>query len=260
MVGQNYTPYFFPAMGDYADDNNLGGFGTTYDGRQQQVMVSWNGLYASFIETNKTTTGAGTVADTTVKYPKVAVGYNYKSGASVFGIGAAYNCVKINDAANVMDGKSINSWITYAHTNLSLGVFTLRGNAMYGINTGNFGLSSSPKAANADSIAAATMPTTVVVDVDKFKNTKHFEGFINPMFKVTPSLLIGLGAGYAQVDNDTYLKKDKQAAYFVNAKFNFNRYFHIAPEFAYRDFMKDNAGNKQGSEYYAGTKIQFDVF
>ncbi len=266
MAGQNYTPYFFPAVGDYADDNNLNGFGTSYDGRQQQIMVSWNGLYVSLIETSKTTTGVsgsgtdGVIKDTTVQYPKVAAGYDFKSGANVFGIGGAYNTVKINDQGSVMDGKKLASWITYAHANLALGDFTLRGNAMYGVNTGNFGLVSSPKAANADSIAAVSMPTEVVVDVDKFEDTKHFEGFINPMYKITQSLLIGLGAGYAQVKNDAYAKTDKQVAYFINAKYNINKYFHIAPEFAYRDFIKDETGADEGTEYYAGAKVQFDVF
>ncbi len=259
MAGQNYTPYFFPATGDYVDDNGLGGFGVPYDGRQQQIMLSWNGLYASFIETSKITTGAGTVADITVQYPKIAVGYDFKSGANLIGIGGAYNTVKINDPMNVMDGKNLVSWITYARLNFVLGDFTLRSTAMYGVNTGNFGIASTPKAANADSIAP-NMPTTVVVDVDEFKNSKHFMGYINPMYQILSSLQIGLGAGYAQVDNDTFEKVDKQVAYFINLKYNINKYFHVTPEFTYRDFMKDKSGVDEGSEYYAGAKIQFDVF
>lgn len=265
MAGQNYTPYFFPGVGDYVDDNGLGGFGVPYDGRQQQVMASWKGLYVSMIETSKRTNGVsgsatdGSVKDTTVKYPKVSAGYDYKSGANLFGIGGAYNTVKINDPLSVMDGKDLVSWITYTRANLVLGNFTLRGTAMYGVNTGNFGIGSSARLASPDSIAPM-LPTTVVVDVDKFEDTKHFQGFINPLYQVTPSFQIGLGAGYAEADNDKFLKKDKQVAYFVNVKYNINRYFHITPEFTYRDFMKDNSGKDEGTEYYAGTKIQFDVF
>ncbi|MFA5519455.1 MAG: hypothetical protein WDA74_09390 [Spirochaetota bacterium] len=257
MVGQNYTPYFFPATGDYIDDNGLGSFGHASDGRNHQIMLSWKGAYLSLIETKKST-GAETVADTTVIFPKVALGHDYKFGAGMVGFGGAYNTIKIDDASKAYDGKYLNSWITYLRFNLAVEDFVLRGSAMYGFNTGNFGLDARP-AANADSIGV-NMPTSAVAVGGKFKDSKHFMGYINPMYKLSPSILIGLGAGYAQVDNSEYAKTDRQVAYFVNMKYDINKYFHIAPEFVYRDFMKDENGAKQGSEFYAGAKVQLDVF
>ncbi len=265
MVGQNYTPYFFPATGDYIDDNGLGSFGHASDGRNHQIMLSWKGAYVSLIETKKTTEIYDVVNDVMVEkiknkvvFPKVSLGYDYKFGAGMVGVGGAYNTVKIENAALGLDGKYLNSWITYLRFNLAVEDFVLRGSALYGFNTGDFGLDARPKA-NSDTIGIDMATSALVVD-GKFKNSKHFMGYINPMYKLTPSILIGLGAGYAQVDNSEYDKADRQVAYFVNMKYDINKYFHIAPEFVYRDFMKDAAGAKQGSEFYAGAKVQLDVF
>ncbi len=270
MVGQNYTPYFFPATGDYIDDNGLGSFGHASDGRNHQIMLSWKGAYVSFIETKKSTNGLYNkvvdptdsdnilkeAADFKVVFPKVSLGYDYKFGAGMVGVGGAYNTVKVTN--DDVDGKYLNSWITYLRFNLAVEDFVLRGSALYGFNAGDFGLDARP-AANADTIGK-NMPTFAVVKDGKFKDSKLFMGYINPMYKLTPSILIGLGAGYAQVDNSTYAKTDRQVAYFVNMKYDINKYFHIAPEFVYRDFMKDKAGAKEGSEFYAGAKVQLDVF
>lgn len=267
MVGQNYTPYFFPATGDYIDDNGLGSFGHASDGRNHQIMLSWKGAYLSLIETKKSTntkynavSSGKDAADFKVVFPKVALGYDYKFGAGMVGVGGAYNTVKVTDldASLNLDGKYLNSWITYLRFNLAVEDFVLRGSALYGFNAGDFGLDARP-AANADSIGKA-MPTFAVVKDGKFKDSKLFMGYINPMYKLSPSILIGLGAGYAQVDNSEYAKTDRQVAYFVNMKYDINKYFHIAPEFVYRDFMKDENGAKQGSEFYAGAKVQLDVF
>lgn len=259
MVGHNYTPYFFPATGDYIDDNGLGSFGHISDGRNHQIKLSWKGAYLALIKTKETAKIGGTDVTNKVVLPKVSLGYDYKFAAGMVGVGGAYNTVKIEDLGVLgVDGKHLNSWITYLRFNLAVEDFVLRGSAMYGFNTGNFGLDARP-AANADSIGE-NMPTSAVAVGGKFKDSKHFAGYINPMYKLSPSILIGLGAGYAQVDNSTYAKTDRQVAYFVNMKYDINKYFHIAPEFVYRDFMKDENGAKQGSEFYAGAKVQLDVF
>ena len=87
----------------------------------------------------------------------------------------------------------------------------------------------------------------------------NFEGYINPMFKVSPEFMIGAGYGYAQVDRDDFKKKDAQQAYFIDAKYSITKNFSVLPEFSYRDFMKDKNGVKQGKEYYAGAQIQLNI-
>ncbi len=299
MAGQNYTPYtWVNPYGDVVDDNGMGGFGTTYDGRQPEITFSYTGLYLSFIKPSTTTTGikggkatytasgtaanteTDTVNDTTVYMPKTAAGFDFKTEGFTAGLGGAVNWFKINDPkagsdlSGYLDGKKIISWIGYFHTEASTGMFIVRANVAYGQNAGNFGIVTitTPKTGNVDSIANDTTPSAgykstnstakaacAVDNGSKIENTKHFEGYISPAVKIIPELMFACGVGYEQEKNKTYVKTDKQIMYFANAKVSLNKYYSITPEVSYRDFMKGADGLDQGTEWYAGAKFQMDV-
>jgi len=268
-AGQDYSPNTWTAIGDYADDANLCGFGASYDPRTPMISINFNGAYITLMQESRDTTGfsAAQAPDTTVIMPKTAIGYDFKSGGTVLGLGGAINMIKINDkvtVVNSMDGKKIISYLGYAHANVELGdMIVLRGNFAYGQNTGNYGIQNI-EAQNKDSLSASLATNfktsaSAVVSGTSVKNSTTIEGYINPMVKLSPVIMIGAGVGYAQADNDTYAKKDAQIAYFIDAKYDLNKYFSILPEFSYRDFMKDTNGNKQGTEYYAGAQVQFKI-
>jgi len=264
-LGQTYTPYTWLATGDYVDDNNFTGFGASYDGRTPQLRLDLAGAYVSFIGVSRNTTGAygatttTAIKDTTALAPKTSIGYDYKSGASVFGFGGAGNIVKINDSTSAANKKNIKSWLGYVHTNAVLGDFIFRGNFAYGQNTGNFGILNVEKGNTDALIQTFSTSASAVQSGTSLKNTTTIEGYINPQYKLTSDLLIGAGVGYAKADNDTYTKADAQIAYFVDAKYNINKYFSILPEFAYRDYLKDKNGVKQGTEYYSGVQLQISI-
>lgn len=300
MIGQNYTPYtWVNTFGDVVDDNGMGGFGTSYDGRQPEITFSFMGLYLSFIKpctattgiqggkTTWTPTGAAvntasyTVSDTTVFMPKTAVGYDYKTDGFTAGFGGAVNWFKINDEkagtaqAGYLDGKNIISWIGYAHTEATAGILVVRANIVYGQNAGNFGIATlpTPKTGNVDTMANDTTPagagylTTnstakaacAYDNGDKIVNTRHFEGYISPALKLSPAFIVACGVGYQQEKNSEYKETDKQVMYFLNAKVAFDKYFSVTPEISYRDYIKSADGIDQGEEWYAGAKFQADI-
>ncbi len=291
-IGQTYTPYtWVNPLGDVVDDNGMGGFGTTYDGRQPLISFSYSGLYISFIkpstQTGKitgskvtyTVTGNSaltdikasySVNDTTVLMPKTAIGYDYKADGFTAGLGGAMNYIKINDDGAALDGKKILSWIGYAHTDMTLGgMFMIRANVAYGQNAGNFGIATlpTPKTGNVDTLAndSKNLTTAYVAmateESGSLKNSKHLEGYISPAIKFGPEFLLACGIGYEQEKSDAiaYDKADRQMLYFVNARVAFDKYFSITPELSYRDYMKDASGKDQGAEWYAGAKFQADI-
>ncbi len=270
-VGQDYTPYTWLAEGDYADDNNLQGFGASYDGRTPQITISSNGVYAAFIKPTRTystdsTVGFGTIADTSVIYPKIALGYDYDADGIKFGFGGAFQQFKLNDSSvatpSVYDGKKITSYLAYVHTDLTFGMIVLRANVAYGQNAANFGIKLTPgntETIDTTSVVASKFQGQALTESGSIKNSTHIEGYINPQVKLSPELTIGIGYGY-QSDKSkvSEAKADVQTAYFVDAKYKVNNYFTVCPDFVYRDYMKNESDVKQGHEYYAGMKFQAD--
>jgi len=267
MVGQDYTPNTWLAVGDYVDDNNLTGFGASYDKRAPQLLIGFMGAYIDFITPSTSYAGySATTYDTTVVMPKTVIGYDFKSGDTVVGFGAGMNMVKIHDATagSTVDGKKITSYIGFVHANLDLGMLVLRGNFAYEQNPGNYGIQDVASQNKYDSLSISltnkfASAMNASSSSGSVKNTTSMEGYINPMIKLSSDLMIGAGVGYAQVKNDNYAKKDSQICYFVDAKYSLTKQLAILPEFSYRDYQKDVAGNKQGTEYYAGAQIQVKI-
>lgn len=264
-LGQTYTPYSWFAAGDYADDNNMIGFGAAYDGRVPQVRFDSHGAYIAFMTENRNTTGitgggtSGAVADTSAIAPKTAIGYDYISEGCMAGLGLAANAIRINDPVSPADGKILYSWLAYSRANAVLGDFTFRTSITYGVNTGNFGIMN---ITNPDTIGTASslvFQSYAVESGGSLEPTFVFAAYVNPQYKIFPSLSVGAGAGFAQARNDTFSKNDSQAAYFVNLRYSINSWFSIMPEICYRDFMKDKNGKDQGNEYYAGMQLQIII-
>lgn len=264
-LGQAYTPYSWFAAGDFADDNNMIGFGAAYDGRIPQFKFDSHGAYITIMTESKNTTGitgggtSGAVADTSAIIPKTAIGYDYITGSSMAGFGCAVNAVRINDTVSTVDGDLLYSWLAYARVNAVIGDFTFRSNVTYGINTGNFGIMNITNPDTLGSSSSFLFQSYAVESGGNLEQTRVFSAYINPQYKISPALSAGAGAGYSSADNDTFSNDDSQAAFFVNLKYSINRYFSIMPEFCYRDFLKDKNGNDQGNEYYAGIQVQVSI-
>jgi len=279
-AGQDWTPYTWLAQGDFVDDNNLTGFGASYDGRNPQLKFSYMGAYVDFIAESRTTGKyIPSPADTKAYMPKIAIGYDFKMDNTVVGLGYAINQVKIHDdvtaAINTdgLNGKSITSYIAFVHANIALADFVLRGNFAYLQNPGNFGEKDTTGNSN-DTIewtfaGKAMFKNEGVAVLDpgttdgSVKNTSEIEFYLNPMYAITPDLKVGAGYGYASLKNDVINSGNSatmtEYAYFINATYNFNKYFSIMPEFTYRDFGKDYTGTKLGHEYYAGAQLQCKI-
>jgi hypothetical protein len=286
-LGQDYTPYTWCAIdADYADDNNMTGFGASYDGRQPLLRIESQGFYIVFISPGRTVkngsaysgTGSDPVlgsysGDTTALFPKTAAGYDYKSNGFIAGFGGAINAVKINDSVEDstppvdIDGKTILSYIAYLHGDMILGIIRLRLNFAFGQNAGNFGIVLNPgvSAGNFDSITydADFLKNSAYAfdDGGSVKNSRHMEGYINVIIKFTGNFQAGVAAGYQsdKLDMDK-AEADRQVIYAVDLKYSVDKNLSFSPAFSYRDYMKDINGEEQGSEYYAGVKVQFDIY
>lgn len=291
-LGQDYTPYsWFAVEADYVDDNNMTGFGASYDGRQPLIRIESKGLYLALISPCKTVknntaytadglgSGSGSdpvlgsySGDTTVLFPKTALGYDYRTEGFIAGFGGALNAVKINDSVHDatppadINGKTILSYIVYVHGDVILGVFKLRANFACGQNAGNFGIVLNPGVGqgNLDSISYDSdflkNSAYAYDDSGSIKNSRHIEGYVNAIIKFNDIFQIGAAAGYQsdKVDIDG-AKADRQMIYAVDAKYTVDKYLSFSPAFSCRDYMKDMNGEEQGSEYYGGVKVQFDI-
>jgi hypothetical protein len=269
LLGQTDAPY--TTYGNSTvDDSSLLGFGTTSQARDLQIKATAFGFYAALVNPNtkltftaadgtKTTTSA----NTDIVLPKVAAGYDFNIASEGFSLlvspGAAFQSIKIDKEEHLLDGKKINSFLAYAHALVKTGGFSLLANAGYGINTGNLGLAYGGAFTSAPSSIGTTsksVSTNAVFAGDKIKNTTSIEGFIDAGYDFGTAEVRG-GIGFAQAKNDAWDKKDQQVVYYGQLSIPLvpGKLF-LKPGVEYRDFKKDNAGNKQGNEIVAGTFIQ----
>ncbi|HNX59709.1 MAG TPA: hypothetical protein PKK43_11465 [Spirochaetota bacterium] len=269
LLGQTDAP--FTTYGNSTvDDSSLLGFGSTSQPRDLQIKATLFGFYVDFLNPNtkltftaadgtKTTTST----NTDILYPKTAIGYDLNITSESLSLlvspGAAFQSIKVDKEGNAVDGKKINSFLAYAHALLKTGGFSVLANAGYGVNTGNLGLTYSGAFTTAPSsigTASKSISTNAVFVGDKIKNTTSIEGFIDAGYDFGAAEVRG-GIGYAQAKNDAWDKTDQQIVYYGQLSIPLvpGKLF-LKPGVEYRDFKKDNAGNKQGNEIVAGSFIQ----
>ena len=265
LVGQTYSPYWFVSDQVSSDDQGNNGFGSIYDGRNPQIKLTLsNGVYVAAIRPGNAAAGsysnpytASTNYGTSNTYlPKVAVGYDGKSGNFAFGGGVAgqYYTVQSAVTSDKNNNKDITSVLGYAHGKYVSGPVSVGLNIGYGQNIGSMG------------IAEGISPVWKT-GLTELEDVTTLSLLLTGGFTLSDMVKIQAGIGYITNDGKTtagtdWKNKDNKLSAYVNAPITIAKNFTVVPEFTYQDHLDDNnAANtdqKGQKDYIVGAKWQFD--
>ncbi|MFO8089312.1 MAG: hypothetical protein R6U13_05700 [Desulfatiglandaceae bacterium] len=265
LVGQDYTPMTFWVSGQaWNGDNCLLGFGQMYQGREQQVKLTFGNFQIAAINpvTNRAVTGFPQ-ADIDTTIPKLAASYDIKGGpikARISGAYQTYDVVRV--VAGAEDEQSVDAWQIATGAVYDMGPFFLKGDLYYGENLANMG-QSSVAAATTTGIAGiradrAAWSGTTIVDAETL-------GFaLIAGFKMNDSITFEVG--YGQANNEieiggTSVEQDVKA-YYMNAAISLAKNVFIVPEIGkldYGDIKQTGVPDEnQGDIKYLGAKWQIN--
>lgn len=275
MVGQNYTPYFFPSAQVCRDLVGIH-WGAMYDGRQPYIKLTLPAgpasVYFALMETEtgdvvaSTTTAYGgsplddvtTNADVEKVLPKMNVGIDYATDLYSLGAGFAYNTYNEQYDNHPTLGnwdEDIDSYLLYVNGKVASGPAEFKASIHYAQNLGNFGIT---YAGIDNEFAALDEDGTGVADAESW-------GFlVNLALEASPTTKVNIGGGWATCKRDDVAAPndddDTQATYYVNVPVKMADSFHFIPEFSYFDMMDNDQGEDDDTdEYYIGVKWQLDL-
>jgi hypothetical protein len=230
LIGQTYTPYTNFAEQVHGVDNDLVGYGATYDGRKPMLKLTLdNGFGVALISYQSS---AATDADANM--PKVAAFYSGKAGEFSYKANLAYQAGDVYDAYLATFGGSINLAPAMLHFNVA-----------YGQNPAEFGLLLGTS--NNEHISANAADDTVFI-----------AGYVEAAFKVADNQTLRAGLGYATEDNDSAVQTETRMSFYVHDQITIAPGFFIVPEFSYYDGL-DNANGADGEKsYHVGAKWQIN--
>ncbi|MFZ4857265.1 MAG: hypothetical protein ACOYL3_12795 [Desulfuromonadaceae bacterium] len=252
LVGQTYTPYWAVSDQVASDDQGNNGFGSIYDGRQPQIRLTLsNGLYVAAIRPG---TPATVYATANTYLPKVAVGYDGKSGDFTYGGGVAGQSYTYRSTTN-SNNEDVTSVLGYVHGKYKSGPIALGLNLGYGQNIGDMG------------ITEGISPTWSVAR-NTLDDIKTFTLLLTGGFTLSDTVKIQAGVGYVTNDGGKtaagtdWKNADNKISAYVNAPITIAKNFIVVPEFTYQDHLDDNnAANTDRNgqkDYIVGAKWQFD--
>ncbi len=288
MIGQDWTPYTRWSH-EAANYHRSEGFGAMYDSLATQLKLSSDiGLYIDIIQPNVSTmttyddtiasnpTSSGDPAydeynlievkreittgqeESKIKslLPKTALGYEFKAKENVLGIGAAFNAYKITNTGDVRYDKDwIISYITYAYAELQAEDFLFNFSGGFSVNPANYGLKVQTQGNSnyrGGAAAAIRNDATGEYEIKDTWNVQSYAevGYVLPLLEKTT---LFAGCGFSMTDYPMEgTDRDYAIEYYINAKFNIGGLIALTPSIAYRDYMKDFSGSKEGSDLYAG--------
>jgi hypothetical protein len=284
MIGQSWTPYtrWSHESGNYYRSE---GFGALYDNLATQAKITMKfGLYLDIIKPyvatvtyydnvdvdNPTSDPAfdeynlvKVEREITTKqpleniqslFPKVALGYEYKSGRFEVGAGLAGNIYKIKETDDVeFNKKWIVSYMAYLYAGIGSGDFGLNISAGYAVNPTNFGLSVQSAGNSSYSGGAAASLWNIATGKYEIKDTWNVQSYAELEWAFSRSSVAHLGYGFSMVDYPMQgTDRDFAMEYYLNVKFNLANLIAVTPSVSYHDFMKDMDGKKEGYDIYAG--------
>jgi len=256
LLGQDYGPMTFWVSNQvWGGDNDLLGFGQLYQGREQQIKLTFGNFQIAAINpvTNRAVVGFPQ-ADIDTTIPKLAASYDIKGGpvtARIAGVYQTYDVVRI--VAGAEDEQSVDAWQIGAGAVYNMGPFFLKGDIYYGENLANMGQSSVAPVAD-----RAAWNGTSMVDAETL-------GFaLIAGFKMNDSITFEIG--YGQVNNEIEDGGFKVAqdvkAYYLNATINLAKNVFIVPEIGKLDYGDiERTGlpdSEQGDMKYIGAKWQIN--
>ncbi|MBN2041634.1 MAG: hypothetical protein JW864_16480 [Spirochaetes bacterium] len=284
MIGQTWTPYTHWSY-ESANYYRSEGFGALYDNLTTQAKVTMKfGLYIDIIkpyvgtityydnqtvdnptsdpsfdeydlvEVEREITTRQPLENIQSLFPKIAVGYDYKSGRINAGLGAAGNIYKIKKTDDVeFNKKWIISYLAYLYSELKFGNFGFNLSGGFSVNPANFGLKVQSAGNSTFAGGAAASVYNIATGKYEIKDTWNIQSYAEFEWAFMKNTVAHLGYGFSLVNYPMQGYKDDYAMeYYLNIKFNLANLIALTPSVSYHDYMKDIDGNKEGSDLYAG--------
>ncbi len=247
LVGQTYSGIMYEGIMAYNNDWGMNGYGAIDDLRKPQIRFGMkNGLYATLLCTHKADV-SGITQDKTVLFPKMNFGYSNKLNEMV----KLHATLGVNQYTYDKDAGahdfSILAYVGAVTMNLYLGDMEILLSGNYGQNTANYGLTS-------------TMPNLAMYDSvnDEIVNVTTLGGYGEFYYKMNPSSMLALGAGFVQSNSDNFNEADSAMAAYLQFRKTIKGNIHLIPEAGMLNKMKDSNGNEQGNMIYFGTQLRLD--
>lgn len=246
LVGQGYTPVNrFPSNQVFGGDADLLPYGGIYNGRHPMLQLKMGGFKVALMQVDDAS-DLGTGGGEEHPFPKLEAAYNMTAGPAALKFMGGWQKYTV-DPDDI--DESVMSYFLGIGSTFNFGAVTLSADGWYGTNIGQYALWHN------------TFDDAVVVgtgDAASVEDTKSFGllGVFN--FKATDMWAFELGVGYTESDNDTFLAKDDEIAFYGNAVATLAPGFFIVPEIGYIDFGDSVLETDQGDLWYFGAKFQIN--
>lgn len=255
-LGQDYGPTatFFDYNQVSNTDNDLVGFGTINSGRYAQIKLMAAGFELALSRPNLAASDNVTSID--VYLPRVEASYTLDiKPVKVKAFGGYQMYKRYFNAANAQvnenlsrKDENISAYVLGALVKADMGALFATASGYYGSNTGLMGYQGTQSGLN--------NTATPGFYNNNLEDSTDFGFAVNAGFKVSDSLILEAGYGYAQADRDGYAKEDAAQSYYVNATVKLAKNFFIVPEISVEDRMKGTSNQDQGKKVFYGAKFQ----
>ncbi|MCP4129847.1 MAG: hypothetical protein GY754_02410 [bacterium] len=285
LIGQNWSPYVCGSH-ESADYYRSEGFGAMYEDPTLQIKVSIGGFYIDLMKPyiptremsleqaiNFPTSGSGSsneYKDVKIErdvttgqpmeyikffFPKVALGYEYKSKAFSIAGGIAGNVYYIDNTEDDIQfsKKWIYSYLAYVNTDFKFFGFSAKFSGGFLVNPANFGITVQSAGNTTYTGGAAMALENIATGEWEIKDTWNVQSYLELGYRFTSNTIMHLGYGFSLMkypaDNTEY---DLAMEYYGNIKINLGGLIALTPSVAFRDYMKDMSGQSEGFDIYAG--------
>jgi len=260
LVGQDYTPLFFPVSdqcGFGGGDCGLIFWGAVYTGRVPQLKLTMGGLKIGLMQPNATTVVPGTDIDTTL--PEIEASYTFNMGPAAIMIGGAYKTIdnRIITPAGAERDYGIDSWLLNAAARMNFGPFYVNFSLAYGENIANYGITAD--------IATAVKSAAYVAATDSIEDAENLMAALVLGFRLSDALKLEAGVGYVSGEIDLapgVTREDTTMSYYLQLAWSPAKNVFIIPEFGIIDYGEREvtglADVDQGKATWLGIKWQIN--
>ena len=283
LIGQDYTPLFFPISdqcGLIGGDCGLIFWGAVYTGRVPQAKLTMGGLKIGLMKPNRvqklplaTPDSVGIVGgipaivpgtpgfsavDTDATLPEIEVSYTFNLGPAALMLGGAYKTYDIRGitAAGVEWDDSVDSWLLNAAARTNFGPLYVNASLAYGQNIGDYGLTAD--------ILGAVKSAVFVPATQSIEDADTILGALIVGFRMTDAIKFEGGIGYMSGDRSVGGIETEQTvmSYYLQMAWSPAKNVFIVPELGWADYgdleVTGQPDRDLGSAKYFGIKWQIN--
>jgi hypothetical protein len=259
LIGQDYTPLFFPISdqcGYIGGDCGLIFWGTVYTGRVPQVKITMGGLKIGLMNPSTAVKIGGADVDTTL--PELEASYTFNLGPAAIMVGGAY---KTYDNRVIVAGAerdySIDCWLLNAAARFNFGPFYVNASLAYGDNIGDYSLTAD--------ISSVVKTSSYVAATDSMEDSENWLAALILGFKLSDEIKFEAGVGYVSGERNLapgITREDTTMAYYLQMAWSPVKNVFIIPELGMVDYGDSEVTGQpdadQGSASYLGIKWQIN--